>query len=426
MSTTPDSTVSDPGLSSTDGGEKVTLRSLHLRGLLVTLGAVALVVPMLWGAVQGLYLALQVQTIDPAGKIGDLALIVGIGAFGSIVAAPIGGALSDRTRTRFGGRIPWMLAGAFVTLVVAILFGFATSIQELLVYWILMQVSTNFVMTPLSAHIPDRVPLLRRGSFSAVLGLATLIGAVLGQAVGAAFATAIPIGYATLAGLLVVVTIVFAMVNKRSNVGEPKPPLNAKAILMTFWVNPIKHPNFAWTFAARFAFFLGYFVVQAFALYWLQSYVGLGEGAVAALPVVSLVGLVGMLISTPIAGWLFDKLGRTKPMIYVTSGVLAIGLLIPIFSHTFPAILVYSFVSGLGFGAYQSVDYVLVTQVLPSNTEAGKDLGIVNISTSLPQTIGIAVAGAVVTIGGYAALFPVGAALVILGALLILPIRGVR
>ena len=289
-----------------------------------------------------------------------------------------------------------------------------------------MQISTNFIMTPLSAHIPDRVPLFRRGSFSAVLGLATLIGAVLGQAVGAAFATAIPIGYATVAGILVVVTIVFAIVNKRSNVGEPKLPLNAKAILMTFWVNPIKHPNFAWTFAARFAFFLGYFVVQAFALYWLQSYVGLGKGAVAALPVVSLVGLVGMLISTPIAGWLFDKLGRTKPMIYVTSGVLAIGLLIPIFSHTFPAILVYSFVSGLGFGAYQSVDYVLVTQVLPSNTEAGKDLGIVNISTSLPQTIGIAVAGAVVTIGGYAALFPVGGALVILGALLILPIRGVR
>ena len=106
--------------------------------------------------------------------------------------------------------------------------------------------------------------------------------------------------------------------------------------------------------------------------------------------------------------------------------LLAIGLIVPLVNHTFPAILVYAFVSGLGFGAYLSVDYVLVTQVLPSNTEAGKDLGIVNISSSLPQTIGIAVAAAVVTIGGYPALFPVGAALVVLGALFIIPIRKVR
>jgi MFS family permease len=319
-----------------------------------------------------------------------------------------------------------MLGGAIVTLVVAVLFGFANSIVELLIYWTLMQISTNFIMTPLSAHIPDRVPLLRRGTFSAVFGVGALIGSVLGVSVGAGFATAIPIGYVSIAVILLVVTIVFAIVNKQSNVGEPKTPVNVKAILMTFWVNPIKFPNFAWTFAARFAFFLGYFVVQAYSLYWLQSYVGLGKGAVAAVPVLALAGLVGMVISTPLGGLLVDKIGRTKPMIYVTSAVLAIGLLVPIFDHTFPAMLVYAFVSGLGFGAYQSVDYVLVTQVLPSNTEAGKDMGIVNISSSLPQTIGIAVAAAVVTIGGYPALFPVGAGLVILGALFILPIRNIR
>jgi MFS family permease len=426
MSTTPDSVVSNPAPAATMSGEKETLRSLHLRPLLFTLGGVALVVPMLWGAVQGLFLAIQVQTIDPAGKIGALALIIGIGAIGSIVAAPIAGALSDRTRTRLGGRIPWMLGGALVTLAVAVPFGFANTITELLVFWILMQISTNFITTPLSAYIPDRVPLLRRGAFSAVYGLGALIGATLGSVVGATFATVIPIGYLIVAALVVAGTIVFALVNKRSNVGEPKPSVSAKEIAMTFWVNPIKYPNFAWAFAARFAFFLGYFVVAAYTLYWLQGYIGLGKSAVAAVPVVSFVGLVGMLISTPVAGWLFDKLGRTKPMIFVTSGLLALGLLVPILNHSFPAILVYAFVSGLGFGAYQSVDFVLVTQVLPSNTEAGKDLGLINMSTSLPQTIGVAVAAAVVTIGGYSSLFPVGAALVIIGALLIVPIRKIQ
>jgi MFS family permease len=421
MPTPVESTVSDPPVT-----EKPTLRSLHLRGLLVTFTAVALVVPTLLGLVQGLYLALQVQKIDPAGQLGDLALIVSIGAFVAIFASPISGVLSDRTRTRFGARIPWILSGAIVTLVASVFIGFANSIAQLVAFWVVLQISTNFILTPLLAYLPDRVPLLRRGAFSAAFGVGALTGSVLGVAIGATFASSIPVGYTIVGVAIFVAAIVFAIVNKRSNVGEPKAPVDVKAILMTFWVNPIKFPNFAWTFAARFSFFMGYFVVQAYSLYWLQSYIGLGKGAVSAAPILALCGLVGMVIATLTGGLLFDKIGKTKPMIYITTAVLAIGLLVPVVSHTFLGVVIYAFLSGLGFGAYLSVDQVLVTQVLPSGSEAGKDLGIVNISSALPQTIAIAIAGAVVAIGGYGALFPVGAGLVVLGALFIIPIRNVR
>jgi MFS family permease len=426
MTTPVESTVSDSGPTATLLGEKATLRSLHLRGLLVTFAGVSFAVPTLIGLVQGLYLALQVQKIDPTGQLGDLALIVSTGAFVAIFASPISGVLSDRTRTRLGARIPWMLGGAVLTLIAAALIGFANTITQLVIFWIVLQISTNFILTPLLAYLPDRVPLLRRGSFSAAFGVGALTGSVLGVAVGAAFAGAIPIGYTIVGVAILVFTVVFALVNKRSNVGESKAPVDVKAILKTFWVNPIKFPNFAWTFAARFAFFMGYFVVQAYSLYWLQSYVGLGKGAVSAAPILAVCGLVGMVISTLTAGLLFDKIGKTKPMIYITTAVLAIGLLTPLVSHTYLGVVVYAFVSGLGFGAYLSVDQVLVTQVLPSGREAAKDLGIVNISSALPQTIAIAIAGAVVAIGGYGALFPVGAGLVVLGALFIIPIRNVR
>jgi MFS family permease len=426
MSNPLDSTVSDQAPVSAPANEKLTLRSLRLRGLLVTFAAVSLAVPTLIGLVQGLFLALQVQKIDPTGQLGDLALIVSIGAFVAIFASPVSGVLSDRTRTRFGPRIPWMLGGGVVTLVAAVLIGFADSIAALVVFWIVLQISTNFILTPLLAHLPDRVPLLRRGAFSAAFGVGALTGSVLGVVVGATFASAIPVGYSIVGVAVLAATIVFALVNKQSNVGEPKAPVDVKAILMTFWVNPVKFPNFAWTFAARFAFFMGYFVVQAYSLYWLQSYIGLGKAAVSAAPILAVCGLGGMVISTLTAGLLFDKIGKTKPMIYITTAVLATGLLIPLFSHTFLGVVVYAFVSGLGFGAYLSVDQVLVTQVLPSGSEAGKDLGIVNISSALPQTIAIAIAGAVVAVGGYGALFPVGAGLVVLGALFIIPIRNIR
>lgn len=408
-------------------GDKPTLKSLRLRGLLVTLAATGLTLTILWGAIQGIFLALQVQTIDPKGQVGSLALIVGIGAIGAMVMAPIAGTLTDRTRTRIGGRAPWMLVGVVLTLVLAVLMAFAGSITQLVVYWLLMQMATNLILTPMTAHIPDRVPLSRRGAFSAVNGLGALIGSVAGQSVGAVFSTAITIGYIVVGALLTAMVVVFVLVNRRSNVGEPKSPLNVTAILQTFWVNPVRHPNFFWTFSGRFLLFAGYFLVQAYNLYVLQDYVGLGKGAVAAVPLVGLLGLGGLIVSTPIAGWLTDKVGRTKPIIYITSGVLAVGILIPFFVRSLPAMLIYSFIAGLGFGAYQSVDFVLVTQVLPSEKNTGKDLGIINVTSALPQTIGVALAGIVVTLfGGYGALFPVGALAVVVGAVLIIPVRNIR
>jgi len=73
-----------------------------------------------------------------------------------------------------------------------------------------------------------------------------------------------------------------------------------------------------------------------------------------------------------------------------------------------------------------SVDYVLITQVLPSSAEAAKDLGIINITATLPTRVAAGAASLVITVlGGYTALFPIAAA-ALLGGLLLIPIRSVR
>ncbi|MEY9851938.1 MFS family permease [Leifsonia sp. EB41] len=96
-------------------------------------------------------------------------------------------------------------------------------------------------------------------------------------------------------------------------------------------------------------------------------------------------------------------------------------------SPTFGGWLAFSVVSGLGFGAFQSVDQALMSEVLPSATSFGKDLGVVNIAATLPQTIAPAVAGFIIlTFGGYLALFPIGIALSVLGAFAVWFIRSVR
>ena len=56
-----------------------------------------------------------------------------------------------------------------------------------------------------------------------------------------------------------------------------------------------------------------------------------------------------------------------------------------------------------------------------------KDLGVVNIAATLPQTLAPAVAGFVILVfGGYGALFPIGVVLSILGAFAVWFIKAVR
>ena len=59
---------------------------------------------ILWGAIPGVLLPLQVTGLDPANKVASLALVTTIGAFAAMIAQPVAGAISDRTRSRFGRR----------------------------------------------------------------------------------------------------------------------------------------------------------------------------------------------------------------------------------------------------------------------------------------------------------------------------------
>lgn len=409
------------------GGKAPSLREQRLLGLLFTLGLAAVSLFLFWTALQSVFLALQVQKIDPDGAAGGLAFVIGIGAIGALFTAPMSGALSDRTRSRIGGRGPWMLVGAGATIVLALLLSQADSITELAVYWLLIQVSTNLVFTPITVYIPERVPMARRGIFSAAIGLSHLVGVLFGQVFGAIFADQMMLGYGVISMLLLLAVIIFVVVNRRSNIGEPTPPFNLSKLLSTFWVNPVKYPAFGWTFLGRFLMLTGFFPLKVYLLYILQDYVGLGADAVKNVPAMGLAGMVGAAIGTPLAGWLSDRLGVTRPLIYICAAVMVGAILVPLAFPTFLGMVIYSCLIGAGFGGFGSVDYVLITKVLPSQDDAGKDLGIINMTTTLSQTLGVGLAGAMVSIAGtYGVLFPMGIGFIILGTLCVALIKGVR
>jgi MFS family permease len=384
---------------------------------------------VIWGAVPGLLLAKQVEAFDPdpQAKVANLAIIATVGAFVAMIAQPVAGTVSDRTRSRFGRRAPWMIVGSVVGGIALVTLGFQHSLIGFVICWALVQAAYNFAQGPLSAIMPDRVPRMARGTFSAVSGIALMVGALGGSVIGASFVSMIPVGYAILAIFAVVALLLFTLFNRdRSSVDQVNEPFDLKAFLHTFWVNPVRHPDFFWAFTGRLLLYTGYFAVTGYQLYILSDYIGLGDSATSMVPLLSLAGLPGIIISIAVSGPLSDRFGRRKPFVFGSSLLVAIAMLFPIFMPTFTGMLIMSIIAGFGFGMFQSIDTALMSEVLPSQKSFAKDLGVVNIAATLPQTLAPGVAGAIVLAFGYIALFPVGIALSILGALAVWPIRAVR
>ncbi|GAA3340152.1 MFS transporter [Curtobacterium pusillum] len=383
----------------------------------------------MWGAIPGVLLTAQVQAIDPKLTVQHMMIVSVIGAVCAMIAQPIAGQVSDRTRSRLGRRAPWMIGGVVVGAVGLVALAFASgSLVVITIAWCIVQIGYNFVQGPVSAILPDRVPLNRRGTFSAIFGFALMGGSTVGGIFAAVFIHMIPVAYIAFAIVVGVVILLFVLFNPdHSNKGEPRPSFDLRAFLHTFWVSPIKHPDFFWAFTGRLLLYIGYFAISGYQLLILENYVHLSETEAAGL--IALAGviiLVCILLTTAISGPLSDRFGRRKPFVFASSVLMAVAMIIPFFAPTVAGWIAYTIVMGLGFGMFQSVDTALMSQVLPSSESFGKDLGVVNIAATLPQVLAPFIAGAIVLIGGYQLMFPVGFGVAILGAVCVWFIKSSR
>lgn len=407
------------------------LRSpLATKALLPSIAVTSLFLFATYGALTGILLPAQVALLDPENKINNLAIVTTVSFIFTLFAQPIVGAFSDRTRSRLGRRAPWMLIGAAVAMIFLLGLGGMQNVLWITVFWVIIQVSLNALQGPMSAIIPDRFPRSRRGMASAMVGVGTMIGVAVGTVVAGQFVNNLGVGYAVFGIGILVVAVLFVLFNRdSSSVGGVVEPWSWKAFLAGFWINPKQHPDFAWAFAARFFFILGYFVIAAYNLYILTDYLKmpLGEAATNA-GLLAVVGVVPTLISIVIAGWWSDKIGRRKVFVYAASVIMVIGLAMPLLMPSFTGMLIMGIINGFGFGLYMACDTALMTEVLPGDgAAAGKDLGILNVATNIPQAMSPAVAALIIGVfGGFPALFVFGMIAVIIAAVVLVPIKSVR
>ncbi|BBH67898.1 MFS transporter [Actinoplanes sp. OR16] len=402
----------------------------HRSVLLVSLLVNNLVLFAVYAGVLGVLLPQQVSDIDPAHKVGNLALVTSLSALATLFVQPIVGALSDRTRSRFGRRSPWIVVGGIGGGLCTVAMQFGHTVLAIAAIWVLAQVLLNALQGPTTAVVADRVEPSGRGVASAFQGAGLAIGAAAGITFAGRQLHRIGVGYTVLGLAAIVMTVLFVLINRDTpSTGQVPRPFRWGAFLRGFWVSPRRHPDYAWAFGGRFFMVLGYQAIQNYTLYILTDYIGLGSADAGALyGVLSMISSVTMVIGTVVFGKLSDMLGRRKVFVFTATIVLAAAVAVPLAVPTSGAMLVYAALSGIGYGAYIAVDLALMIDVLPSQGDMARDLGVLNIASNVPQTLTPLIAAGLLGAfaGDYGSIFVYAIVAVVFSSLFVLPIKSAR
>ncbi|SFC76675.1 MFS-type transporter involved in bile tolerance, Atg22 family [Bacillus sp. 491mf] len=377
---------------------------------------IALIPPM------ALLITLKLQAIAPQNVAGAMATVLSIGAIVAMIANPVAGAISDRTRLKFGRRRTWILIGSILGGASVLGIGFSNQVWQVVLTWSCAQMFFNFVLSANNALVADQVEVTRRGSISGILGSITSVAAIIGITLANALGQSQVLKWVVLAIIPVVFAIIAVSLIRDSGSTVSRESKKEKFSFSKIIPSPRKYPAFAYTWLARFlVLFVG--ATGSFGTLFLSqrfhfSAAELG-GKVALL---TAIGTIITFLFSIIGGFLSDYLKRQKPFVIGAGILIGLALILQGFTSNFTIYLILAVISAIGSGIFYAVDMALLTRVLPNPEDAAKDLGILNIANALPQTIVPAIMPFLLGLGGYELAFSVIGILSILGAIAVLKV----
>ncbi|GAB3613182.1 MFS transporter [Humibacter ginsengisoli] len=367
-----------------------------------------------------------------SSRATSLSVVSSVGVLVGMLLAPIIGILSDRTKSRWGRRAPWIAAGGIGGAALICLMPVAPTIAVLVVIWSILQAVVGLAQGPLVATVADRVPEARIGVVSGISGLASYFGAIIGAVVaGSLFAAMGLAAYFPIGVVLLLTTMAFVLFARDNSSREMVTKrLRFKAVLKSYGV-ALADADYRWAWISKVLLYLGYGISSVYSLYMLQSYISPALSATQAAqtaPLLQFAALPTTLIAMFVTGRWSDKIGRRKPFVVAAGLLMGGSFLIPFISPTLPAMFIQVIITGLGYGTFVVVDQALFIDVLPDKDAAGRDLGLSSLGQNLGNALGPIIAGAVVAAfaGAYAPVWPVGFVLVAISAALVLRVKGVR
>jgi MFS family permease len=377
-----------------------------------------------------LLIPLQLNTPDDAnGWISGVVssgLVLAVGGIAGVVAAPLAGSLSDRTRSRRGRRRPWALGGVWLAAASLVGIAFAVGPWSVGLAWVGVSVGVAVASAAFTALIADQLTT-QRGAASAAVSSSQAVGIVVGVGVIVLLELGVVTGYLVLAGFIAVVGTLAALLLP-DPLAEPQVDAARRASSLRERLAGLRDRDFAWLLAGRLVVnignALGTGLLLFFLLYGLQRDPAAAEDELLLLIVVYTVFVV---VASIASGWISDRTGRRVPFVLWSAVVQGAASVLLVLAPSLTTTLVAAALLGIGYGAYMSVGLALATDLLPFPEDHARDLGFVNVAASLGQLVGpLLGAGLVALVGGFGLLFAVGGVLSIAGGLMTLAIRRPR
>ncbi|GCE28791.1 MFS transporter [Dictyobacter alpinus] len=346
----------------------------------------------------------------------------------SIFVFPLVGAFSDRTRSRFGRRRPWIVGGALGAAVMLVLLANASSLWFLGAAWFGFCVFAVSAQSSIMTLLADKIPINLRGRVAAFTGLMTPVGIVIGTIIAGVLSRQggnhFTLVYYIIAGAEIVGVGLFAFLQLRNEqlpAQESIPPFRLGQFFRGFWIDPRLHPDFAIAWLARLLIVFGCTILQDYLKFFLGDS-GLFTHDAASFGVAQFQSLstVGILIGSFATGYLSDRLRARKPFGVFAGVLVALSLLVIAIFPNLLMVYVTAILFGLGFGAYSATEIALGTQVLRSREGYGRDMGVLALAGNISQTIGPYAAFSIIALThNYVLLFLLAAIFPLLSALCI-------
>jgi MFS family permease len=414
----------------------------------------------LWTSLGGLILPnLVLELVGSAHKGVALSALEGIGTLMAVVWQPVVGAISDRTRTRFGRRHPFIVIGTLGDVLFLIGLALSGSYWLVVIFYFLLQTASNTAQGPYQGLMPDVVPAEQRATASGFYGIANGLG-LLGGTVVAGYILAH--AGRTAAILSICVVLMVTMLPTVTLIPDRAAPIqgqfrNLRHAIATTFAEPARHPSFMWLMASRLLILMGLVGVQSFVYYYFNDVFFNHDSRATTTATYTLLGIVivaAFLVTLP-AARISDRVGR-RPVILAGGLLGAAGMLLLVFSsyQLLPSELLQpisaslhvpqlaaqasltGILIGIGYGLFYSVDWAFIQDVIPPG-QAGLFMGFSNIATAGSGIIARFVGGFLLDPfnagpkllglpGGYPVIFSVFFVWLVLGGLLILKVPEVR
>jgi MFS family permease len=296
---------------------------------------------------------------------------------------------------------------------------------------VLFQSLFNCFFAAFGAVAADRTPDAQKGLLSSLLSLGLPIGSAIGVFVVGGLILDSGARYAAL-GVMVAAAILPFLLFQRDPTAAPGATANS-TLANQEW-RPRSRNDFFLALSGRVLTLTSHALLQGFGLFLLQDRWSHLRGAPAQVrPEQALAMLLAGSTCVHIAaalfsGWLSDKVRRRKPFIILGAIGSGAAIACAAMAQDWNGMILAFLVFGIAAGCYCAVDSALMLQVLPSLETAGRDLGVVNLTNTIPQALAPMLAVAVMHQGhtAYGPLLLIGAAVATAGAATIIPIRNVR